>query len=531
MDIHSYSSNVYPFHINEKIMNNKRTSRTHQAISNSIYGIVASLINVVLNLVVRIVIVHYLGDQINGLHSLFISTISVLALVETGFSTAMIIHLYEPIRYNNVYLIAQLLNFYKIIYRNIAFIFLFLGIIVDLFFIKDIVTTTISFTSVRIYFLLFATSFFINYLTFYKRSLLFADQKNRISMMATTCSELIFRGLAIVLAILSHMYILFLVCLIFEKAFSNLLCIKYVDKHYPEIIRIKAQRISADLKSKIYRTVKPLMVNQLSNTVQKTSTSILISALLGNVAIVGYYGSYQLVTSTIELLMAQLGGAFTSGFGNLAAEKNHDSMLHNYKKATFIIGFIAILSCSIIAGCVQDIILLLFGKNFILSPLSVFLIISSSFVGLLSIPVISVQNAMGLHHLDAKQMIIQAFSAVLLGYVLGKWYGMVGILLGGMIPLIIFTLIRKGIIINITIFDVSSYEYIKCILVDVFKFVICIILCYITCNMITVDSLYLRIFLKFIFSSICGFSILSLFSFRNKFYLEYINTIKTKIYK
>lgn len=74
----------------------KEKSRTYNSITNSIWGIASALITVVLNFVVRIVIVRALGEEINGLHNLFQNTINVMALMETGVSSAMIIHLYEP---------------------------------------------------------------------------------------------------------------------------------------------------------------------------------------------------------------------------------------------------------------------------------------------------------------------------------------------------------------------------------------------------------------------------------------------------
>ena len=184
----------------------KEKSRTYNSITNSIWGIASALITVVLNFVVRIVIVRALGEEINGLHNLFQNTINVMALMETGVSSAMIIHLYEPVKNKDYTMIRNLFSFYRVLYLGIAFAFLAVGIIVDLFFLDNIVTTTISMKAVHIYFLLFTCSFFANYLAYYKRSILYAEQNNRISIMATTISQVVFRGLAIASAVLIHEY-------------------------------------------------------------------------------------------------------------------------------------------------------------------------------------------------------------------------------------------------------------------------------------------------------------------------------------
>ena len=77
-------------------------SRTYNSIINSLFGIGASAITVVLNFFVRIILVRQLGAEINGLHNLFQSILSVMSLMELGISTAMIIHLYEPVKNNNI---------------------------------------------------------------------------------------------------------------------------------------------------------------------------------------------------------------------------------------------------------------------------------------------------------------------------------------------------------------------------------------------------------------------------------------------
>ncbi|OTE88249.1 hypothetical protein B1K96_36885, partial [Escherichia coli] len=62
------------------------------------WGITSAIITVFLNFAVRIFIIRTLGEEINGLHNLFQNTINVMALMETGVSSAMIIHLYEPVK-------------------------------------------------------------------------------------------------------------------------------------------------------------------------------------------------------------------------------------------------------------------------------------------------------------------------------------------------------------------------------------------------------------------------------------------------
>ena len=186
-------------------------SRTYNSIVNSVFGIVASFITVALNFAVRVVLVRQLGEEINGINSLFQSITSFMALMEMGVSTAMIIHLYEPVKNEDRNAISGIMNFYKEVYCYVAVAFLVVGIIIDFFFLDKLITTTVPLSRVRIFFILFIATFVLNYLTYYKRSILFAEQKNRISTGVTAATEIVFRGLQIVTLIVFHNYIV-LIC-------------------------------------------------------------------------------------------------------------------------------------------------------------------------------------------------------------------------------------------------------------------------------------------------------------------------------
>lgn len=507
------------------------SSRTHNAINNTVFGIIAAGITVVLNLVVRIIIVDYLGDQINGLHSLFLSTISVLSLVQMGFSTAMVIHLYKPVHEHDELLICQLLNYYRIIYRRVAWIFLVLGACVCVFLMQKLVTTTINMLLVRAYFMLFILSYFVNYSTYYKRSLLFAEQKNRISILATTMSEVIFRGIAILLIVLFKQYYLFLLMLICDYGFSNLWCAIYIDRHHPYIKKYSGANLPTENRKAVFKTIKPLMVNQISDTVQKAAQSILISLLLGNVAIVGYYGSYQLITSTIQLMMSQLGGAFTSGFGNLSAENDKKRLANAFLKFFFVVAFSSILLCCSALCCIQDVILFLFGQNFILKQSSVILIMTIVFCTIISIPVISVQNAMGLHRLDSKWMVVQAVSAVGLGYIGGVYWGMDGILMGLLIPMIILTLYAKGIIITRYIFSDIKISYFSNLILLLLRCIFVIMISLSITKYIQYDYPLLNAIVKGLTGFAVSFVLLCMVYARNKYFLSYFKKMVSLIWK
>ena len=502
------------------MVNLKESSRTHNAISNSVVGILSTLVTVILNFAVRYAVIQYLGSEINGLHNLFQSISTFLMLLEAGFSTAMVIFLYKPIQEGNHEEIRAIMHFYAQIYTIIALVFFFCCLLIDIFFLPFLVESTIPIRKVRTYFSIFMFITPLSYLTYSKISILFAEQKNRVFALVSMISQLIFRSLQIISVILTREYYIFLILMIIELVFRNLVCSRYVLREYPFLRDIKSAELSKDYKKEIYNKVRPLFVNNLASSLQSSSQGILIGLLMGNISVVGYFGNYQLISSAIKQLFSQFGASVTSGFGNLAVSHSDDEILLAYKKVSFILNWIAIFFCSIFFSCVQSFIQLFFGLQYVLPTMSLLLIIIELYTSLLCVPVVSVQNALGLHKLDQYAMIIQAISSSALGYVLGSRFGMVGILSGLLIPQICISLIYKGIVVNNYSYGMRALSFIKFISKEFFKgiFVICLI--YFICSYINTDLMLLNMIIQ-AFVAIVIFMFLFLIISRNNPMLTY----------
>lgn len=498
-------------------------SRTYNSISNSLYGILCCAITVFLNFFVRIILVRELGEEINGLHNLFQSITSVMLLMEMGISSAMIIHLYAPIKNNDTEAVKGIMHFYKKVYTYLAIIFTSVSILVSIFLVDKLVTSSLPLNMVRIYFLLFTLSFSVNYLTQYKRSILFAEQKNRISVGITAICEIVFRSLQIALLLIWHQYIIFLIVTIIEKYVGNSIANYYVNKHHPYLNKGKSIELPKEKKIAIFNTVKPLMVFQIANTVQNAAKGILISILLGNVAIVGYYGNYQLVISMVEMIYSQFGGAFTTSFGNLSVDGTADDKRRVYFKSAFIMNWVAAIMCAGFMACIQDFIYMVFGEHFVIGFASVMVLTIGMMVYLLNIPIISIQNAMGLHRLDARWMIIQAVLAVVLGYVGGLYWDMTGIFVGLLVPLVVFTLIRKGVVISKYALNMSMMQYLVFIFKEMVKILLSVFIVVLVCEKVSISPSVLSIIAKGIIALIIGFFIPAALSFRT---VEFKSTIE-----
>ena len=501
-------------------------SRTYNSIMNSCIGMISAIINIALNLAVRVVIVRFLGDEINGVHSLFQSIMSILAVMETSLTTAMIINLYRPIKDKDNDIVSKLMHIYHGLYSALAFAFFVISIVINM--VMDVFMATEDNKVIHIYFLIFSLSFIANYLTYSHRSILYGEQNNRFSVVATTISELVFRGLGIILVVSSKEYWPFLVCLVFEKLFGNFICRNKVLQNHKYLRNIKKTDVDKNLREKILFSAKPLFVNQLAITVQNASPSIIIGIVLKNVSLIGYYGNYQLIVGAMSALFSQIGAAFTSSFGNLAAGNDKKHMQLVYKRVHFIITSVATICSCGFAACVNEFIIFAFGYSHLLPYSTALLITICMFANLSNVTIISIQNATGTHKLDSKYMVLQAIITIVSCFIGGNMSGINGIVIGLTLPTIIFTTIIKGLLVLNHCLEYSKENILKEIIVVYIKallvlsFVLCI------CKYIVLSNVLLRFITKGVVSVVCAAVLIAVFSTNNDGYKYLIGIIKNR---
>lgn len=93
-------------------------------------AIVSRVLLIAAALVVRRLLIHYIGNDVNGLDSLYTSIIGVLAVAELGIGSAIIFSMYKPIVQGDKRQVASLYFLYRRLYRIIGLVILAAGILV-----------------------------------------------------------------------------------------------------------------------------------------------------------------------------------------------------------------------------------------------------------------------------------------------------------------------------------------------------------------------------------------------------------------
>ena len=87
--------------------------RSKEVIKNTFCSLVSYSIIVIIGFVSQRIFLNTLGNEYLGIHSLFNNIMTMLAIVELGFGSAVITNLYKPVSQNDYTLINKLLAFYR----------------------------------------------------------------------------------------------------------------------------------------------------------------------------------------------------------------------------------------------------------------------------------------------------------------------------------------------------------------------------------------------------------------------------------
>lgn len=160
--------------------------RKKNSIKNMLAATSSNIITIIIGLVAQAIFIKILGTEYLGLNGLFSNIITMLGIVELGIGSAIVYNLYKPIADNDYEQIKSLMQLYKKSYHIIAIIVLIIGVsIIPVlpFFIEEV---TVPINTNAIY-LLFLLEVVFSYLLSYKRSILYANQKNFIVNLVHIC--------------------------------------------------------------------------------------------------------------------------------------------------------------------------------------------------------------------------------------------------------------------------------------------------------------------------------------------------------
>ena len=410
--------------------------------------------------VARTFFIQLLGKEYLGIDGLFSNILTVLSLTELGVGEAIVYSLYKPLAEKDIPKIQALMKLYRKVYNCIGIIVLILGICITPFIEVFLSERPAIDENLKILFLFFVVNTGMSYFYSYKRSLLIADQNKYITTIYKYACYLILNILQITILYLTHNYYLYLTLMLINTLAENILISIKVNKMYPYLKQNNSNKVDKETKQQIIKNTKALMFHKVGSTVVNSTDSILISKLVGIVE-VGMYSNYYLITNAFVTIINQIFNAVLASVGNLGVTADNDKKEQVFKVMNLINFLIySFVTCGLIT-LFNPFISVWVGKDMVF-PMTVVIVICINFyLNGMRRSVIVYRDALALYWYDRYKPIFESIINLVFSFILGKQFGVIGIILGTIISTITCCIFVEPYILYKYGFKRSSKKYFK----------------------------------------------------------------------
>ena len=422
-----------------------KIERTRNAKRNIAFGLVNKIVTLLFPFVIRMVMIRNMGAEYLGLSSLFQSILHVLNITELGFSSAVVYSMYKPIAEDDTDTLCAILNFYRKVYFAIGLIIAALGILLLPFLPRLIHGSYPPDINIYVLYLVYLSATVVSYLLFaYKNSLINAYQRADVISNINTMVHLAVYTAQFVLVVATRNYYWYALMLVIAAVVQNL-CTEIASRRlFPEIL-CRGMPSSA-IKKEINVKVKGLLINKLCQVSRNSFDSIFMSAFLGLVH-TAIYNNYYYIMSAVIAVLGIVEPAILAGVGNSIVTESQQKNYADMKKFNFIYMWLSGW-CTVCLICLyQPFTELAFGKD-MMFPFPVVVLFCAYFYVLKMGDIRSVySDARGLWWENRWRAVAEAAANLVLNFVLGKFFGVPGIVAATLISLFLINFVWGSTII------------------------------------------------------------------------------------
>lgn len=432
--------------------------------------------------------IRVIGVEYLGLGSLFQSILQVLNITELGFSSAVVYSMYKPVSENDTETLCAILNFYRKIYFVIGLVIAVIGLSLLPFLPKLIKGTYPEDINIYILYIVYLAATVVSYLLFaYKNSILNAYQRSDIVSNINTIVHLITYSIQLILIVLTKNYYYYALVLIFSAVVQNICTEISSRKLFPQLFC--KGNVPKEIKDEIKIKVKGLFITKLCYVSRNSFDSIFISAFLG-LTQTAIYNNYYYIMSAVISFLSIVGPAILGGVGNSIVTESQEKNYADMKKFNFIYMWLSGW-CTVCLLCLyQPFTELAFGKE-MLFPFPVVILFCLYFYVLKMGDIRGVySDACGLWWENRWRAIVESALNLGLNFVLGKYFGVSGIIVATLISLFFINFLWGSSIIYkhyFTKIKISEY-YLSHLFYAIVTGIICLITLK-TCSIITITGI------------------------------------------
>ena len=424
---------------------------------NILFGTISRIVFLVCPFVAKTVIRYVLGAQYLGLNSLFYSILEVLSLSELGFSSAIVYNLYKPVAEGDTKTVNAFLNFYKKAYRIIGIVVLALGLMVLPFLpqlIKGTYSNDINLTTLYLVYL--ANSSISYFLYAYMSCIIVVHQRDDINSKINMTTKILLTGSQIMLLYLTKNYYLFVLTMPVFTIINNVWLAWMVHKQFPEY---KCEgEVPKDKLVDFKKLIAGTFIQRACGITRNALDSICVSAFLG-LTLTAIYNNYYYISKSVTDMLGIVSVAFIGGIGNHIVSKTKTENFEELKKIDFVYLTVSGWCATCLICLYQPFMRIWMGEDMLLPIPAVILFVVYFYLLKLGDMRSMYSAGNGLWWEHRWRAISETFLNVILNIVLGKYFGIYGIIAATIISLFLCNYIWSVSIVFKRYFGFSPKAY------------------------------------------------------------------------
>lgn len=503
-----------------------KSERKKSSFKNMITAVSSNVLTIIVGLVAQAVFIKILGSEYLGLNGLFSNVISMLGIVELGMGSAIIYNMYKPIAEENHEKIKSLMQFYKKSYRIITLIISIIGIMIIPFikYIVDIESVTVG-INVYLVYILFLLETICSYILSYKRSMLYADQKEYITNIIHMGYTILVNTMQLTFLYFTHDYYLYLIIKVMMRLVENIVISSYVNRRYSYLLDNNVTKLDSKTEKDIFQKIKALFFHKIGTFIVSGTDNIIISKYLGLVT-VGLYSNYYMIINAVQTVINHIIQATRASVGNLLVTESKTKQFDIFNKIRFVNFWISCFSSICIFVIMDSFITIWIGYKFVL-PTKVLLVLVINFFIVSSRSTYGAfKEAAGIFYEDRFVPIIESLLNIVLSIIFVKKFGLMGVFMGTIASGLVLWCYSYPKYVYNKLFVRKISDYIK---ETIYYFIIFILIAGFTYSLailISFDNVYLQFISNVLIALIVPNVIMLLLFSKDENFKYFINMLK-----
>lgn len=502
--------------------------RTSNSIKNSVTSFISSITSMLIRFISQAIFIRILGIEYLGLNGLFSNILTILSFFELGIGSAIVFNLYKPIAENNIEEIKSLMEFYRKSYNKICVLILTLGLLITPF-LKVLVGEITVKINIYLIYILYLIDTMSSYIIAYKRSIIYANQKNYIINIIHIFYLLILNITQILVLMFTKNYYLYLIIKILVQLLENIIISLYANKLYPYIKEDKLEKLNECIENNILKKVKSLIFHKIGGVIINGTDNVIISTFFG-IATVGKYSNYYMIINSIDSLFTQIISSTAASVGDLLVISNKEKIYSVFKKMRFLNFWIATFSSICIFLIIQPFIVIWVGKEYQLNLLVLIVLVFNYFQKIQRCTYSTFKDAAGIWEEDKFVPLIESALNIVFSIICLKIFGLAGVFMGTIISSLSLWCYSYPKLVYNKLFNRSYRDYIKETIGYGLLFIIIGFISYEISLVFIVDNVLLQLLINVIICLIIPNFILFIL-FRKTENFKYFKGLLFKIFK